>query len=561
MDGFALFNAGQKLTSGALEAQRQQALLEKQLQAQALAEARAIEQARYQAAAEARRQESADDLERHREQNLTRQLESDQQKRLRDAAQFYKDLPGEYANHVNRFQTRYDSLGREYDSLLTKQQQLNPSLQYKIISVRDTYNDVARRLAEQVGRSKDINRALTTAYGEANKSKLKVSFPEIRGILEEEWKAMVAEGVVDPAVAEERLRNILMANLQEKGGYDPASLEQFTLLENRLKEVDAERQRLGKILAGADGVNQLEDFATYVKSRYGPYIAALQGSVSPGELSPPATNKERHYATGLAVIGSLPNGRPVHIRPEAWGGTFTGSDGKVQVVPSVYATMADIVQIEKLNKHGKKILTEPLIEDAVDIPLKEPKAPPIQEGMTQPVSQLKQTNATKQDEQVLAQLNELEKTIIPQAAKSIGDYVKSFKTMQNPNVSYEDFLSAISGMVQEITASMAHLGVKPEGVYAALIEELTKTGVIGQLSPDKSTKDKLGVLTDNWRHFHKWQLGPAINKSDPRSILKQQDVVSSPWMRGSWVVPSADVAGYQALQSWNAARQQPQTQR
>lgn len=525
-DADATFNTGFQMQQKALEAQlaREQAdraqkaqeNLEKQRQLQA---AQTDQRMQQQAA-----RDSASN--QFRDANLERQQQRDFSTEQMKNQQLNSNIFGDYIeDYVGGYQKRLDSLGQQYDQLAKSMLPRNPEMENKLYQENQYYTNVIAPALAKVGNITDLNAALSTVMGK----KSPVNPEHVKAIIANTWTELQSQGIRDPETIQRALTQALQEDVARR---NPAQSNEA--IQKRMAEIDAERGRLNGVLQGSGIFNKLMSPQEYAAMRLGPL--AMGQTTDPTQLSPPSANKRQHYASGMAMIGTFKDGKPVHINPQSWGGTVTSEDGRIQIVPSIHATVSDVLLIERLNQTGGKALAQPVIEDDVDVPLKEPKAPAqknpnVNQNLAEQTSKEEQEVRKKVEMAIDANLNK--------AAQQFGAVITQFKQNPGSGLTYDTIMRALEKVaVQESSYPEAkYFNITPEMVYQKLIEKLPEFGIkaLPTRENNKHSSQDVINLGNNFRDFYDQKLRRL---QGAKSNQLASDIMNNPWVRGTWAVPN-----------------------
>lgn len=375
---------------------------------------------------------------------------------------------------------------------------------------RAFYTHLTKELSTRYSRISDINAAIQQVVGGSNQYSY-IDRNVLKGIFGPVWLQIQTQHIQDPATIEKMLTATWQNHLTNS--YEGLrSSEEVEQMKAKLAEVRQVKEEIARALSRSGG-NRIPTREEYYKMHYGPFLAILNGM----DGGPVIQGRNNHFATGLAVIGYMGNGSPVKIRPEAWGGIVNGN----QVVPSKVATLAEISEIERLNKGGKKFLDKPTIEDVTDKPLEKPKEEPLEEYV--PLQ-----------EQVKASTPARYQEGIQKISEGIVPLVTSFRANPAGGMGYGVLLRAIGEQVYTISQKT---GLPPDQVYKDLV-----TAIINNDPKNYSIlRDPKQVmrLAESFTDLMEIEIIP--NRNDPDKV--RHGVASSPWMRGKWPLP----ASYQDL--------------
>jgi len=524
MDPLKLFEAGQAQQESAYkdyqtaETNRrlleQQASLERQRAHQAaLAEQNAMRQA-------ARDQASNE----FRDQNLERQQARDYMSQMMQGQRSYADIMSGYEDYVGSYQKRLDALGQDLDRLAKFQVPTDQNMLNKLYQEEQYYRNIIAPGLSKLGNITELDAAVNQILGK----KPPVHPEQLKAIIAPTWQALQAAGIKDSDVIKTELEKALIADVQRR---NPQRTNQE--IQQRIQEINAERNRIYAAMRRAAPSNKMMSPQEYMAMFYGPFAMMAQGA-DPSSLSPPRASKKQHYATGMAMIGSFKDGRPVHIRPESFGGTVTSEDGRVQIVPSKHATISDALRIEQLNSQGAKILTQPVIEDDIDIPLSQPKA---ESARVPKVGEAVAGQKDAAQRQAISQVQEELESSLDEIAKKLGGAVAEIK--KNPlqvQNAYDQVLSTLHQFSVAIAQSPQWQlipGLTPQVVFQKLSERLPQYGLKPIVGKENSLSS-LRHMGDTYRDFETQYLNKL--RSKPSNELAEA-ARNHAWMRGSWVVP------------------------
>lgn len=555
-DGASLFNKGWELQQQQLQSRLKQEEAERSQRTQDNLEKQRLLQAA-QSEQRSQQQIARDQASnQYRDMSLERQQQRDFVGEQARNQQLNSEIFGDYIeDYVGSYQKRLDSLGKEYDQLAQKLLPVDQAAQAKAHMEEQYYTNVVAPSLAKVGNIAD----LTAALNQVSAKKPFENVEHVKAIIAPAWEQLQSQGIRDPETIQRVLTKVLQDDVASR---NPARNNEA--IQKRMAEMDAERQRLNGLLQGSGMYNKLMSPQEYMAMRRGPM--AMGQTTDPTQLSPPQANKKQHYATGMAMIGNYKDGKPVHINPQSWGGTVTSEDGRVQIVPSVHATVSDALQIERLNQTGAKILSQPVIEDDIDVPMTAPKAPPQKKAN---INQELATQNTKQEQEAIKQITAKIDSDLSGVAGQFGAALAQFK--ENPSASeltYDQIMGALQKVAEQIASrpEAAYLNITPEVAYQKLLEKLPEFGIKPLAKREKNTKDNLQYnehslqdtinLGENFRDF---ELRKLRALRGAKSNQLSEEVLSNPWVRGTWAVPNSynDLIEYQRrLQALQQGQQQ-----
>lgn len=535
-NGQDLFKQGQAMSQNAIQqlqaqeaaarAQRTQDNLERQrMEQNAQAEQRAAQQAARDAASNQYRDASM-------ERQSARDYNTEEFKNRQSQSGIIDDYMDKY---VGGYQRRLDALGKEYDQVNGRMLPTDQTRQDAFYKEAQYYNNVVAPALAKVGNITDVNAALTQVMGK----KPLENAEHVKAIITPIWAELQSKGIRDPETIQRVLTEALNADVAAR---NPERGNEA--VKARLAEIDSERQRINGLLQGSGLYNKLMSPQEYAAMRLGPMQMGQMGD--PSQLSPPQTSKKQHYASGLAMIGTHKDGKPVHINPQSWGGTVTSEDGRVQIVPSVHATISDALQIERLNQGGGKALPQPVIEDDVDVPLKEPKAPAQKSpNLNQQVAEANNKQQTAQQAAAVKDLEGKFDGYFKQKASELGQVIDQFKKNPASGLSYDQVIFFLQSEAKKVADSQEarYLGITPQIAYERLTAKLPEFGVKTLPKRENNLQDLVN-LGNNYRDFQGTKLSKIRGK---QTNQLGEEITSNPWIRGQWVVPNNydDIISYQ----------------